>query len=238
MSLFKKIIKMAPAKKEEPKARYGQYVPQYFKDQEKDGITRLRPYPFSVGSANLRYKYEKEIVGVDSGSVKRVLGNAEKVVDVRSGGGKIELQFNGETFAYVPDGGKLLEMVEDYEKRDDPVNAVLLADGRHINLRFYRDLRKGAENREQEVFKLSAYGSSDAQDAIACVGPGDEVSADEDNGWKVFRAFSTECIGKLPSKIARRAEEEGAYALYYERTDEEINDNCETVFVPYVRIYW
>lgn len=202
----------------------------------KKDVKKLRPFPFTVNGANLRYAYDMEITPASPRSVAAALGNEEKVVDVAVNNGKIELSHNGTVFGTISDATKC-RMVSDFIKRGDPVNAILREDGT-ISLRFYRDMRNGAK--ESEVVTLTAYKSKACQEVIEYISAGAELGCLEDGGKLLVCEYFTHdnVLGKLPPKIAKRAEDEDIRAIYYEETQEEINDNYETVYIPVVRVYW
>lgn len=214
-----------------------QEEPKSENKQETSVVKKLRTYPFSVGTANLRYSYDLPITEATPGSINAVLGDCEKVVEVSVSNNKISLLYGGTPFAYIQDDTKL-KMVEDYMRRGDPINAVLKADGSHTNLRFYKDLKKYAGNREQEVLRLTAYKKRDYQDAIISLNEQEELSCFEDSGTVTVSSPRSGDIGRLPQKAANRAMEENIYAIYFEKCEIEENENGEETYIPYVRIYW
>lgn len=199
-------------------------------------IKRLRPFPFTVNGANLRYAYDMGITSSSPRSVAAALGSEEKVVDVSMSGGVIELSYNGTVFGTITDNTKC-KMVGDFLKRGDPVNAILRENGT-ANLRFYRDMRIGAK--ESETVTLTGYNSRACQEVIESASAGDELGCFED-GDKIFvcEYFCQDNVfGKLPSKIVKRAEDEDIRAIYLEEIKEETDDNYETKHIPIVRVYW
>ena len=199
-------------------------------------ITPLRPFPFTVNGANLRYAYDMEITPVSSRSVVAALGKEEKIVDVSIENGIISLSHGGTQFATInaPDKCK---MVSDYIKRGDPVNAVLRANGT-VNLRFYRDMRIGAKS--SELVTLTGYNTKACQDVIESASVGDELGCYEDGNKIVVCEYFCQdnSLGKMPSKIVKRAEDEDIRAVYLEEVQKEIDDDYETKYIPIVRIYW
>ena len=199
-------------------------------------IMPLRPFPFTINGANLRYAYDMEITPTGPRSVAAALGKEEKIVDVAMNNGMIELSHNGTVFGTITDNAKC-KMVGDFLKRGDPVNAVLRENGT-VNLRFYRDMRNGAK--ESEVVTLTAYNSKVCQEVIESASVGDELGCYEDGNKIVVCEYFCQdnALGKLPSKIVKRAEDEDIRAIYLEEIQEEIDDNYETKYIPVVRVYW
>ena len=199
----------------------------------KTEITPLRPFPFTVDGANLRYAYDMELVPVSNGSIKAALGKEEKIVAVSIDGNNIVLSHNDKAFATITDSKKA-DMVKDYLRRGDPVNAVLRADGT-ASLRFYRDMRKGAEGNRQTVTTLSDYKSKSRQEALYSMSVGQELGCFGSEDVYICDYFNqgSTVIGKLPSKIAKMTEDSTIRAVYLE---ELLEDNGK--FVPSVRIYW
>lgn len=199
----------------------------------KPTVTPLRPFPFTVEGANLRYAYDMEITPTSPRSVAAALGNEEKVVDVAVNNGVIELSHNGTVFGNIIDAAKC-KMVSDYIKRGDPVNAILRADGT-VNLRFYRDMRKGAENNRQTVVTLNDYKSKTRQEALYNMSAGQELGCFGTDQIFVCDYFAQGgmVIGKLPAKIVKMTEDSQIRAIYLESLYED-GDKC----VPSVRIYW
>ena len=196
-------------------------------------IRKLRPYPFTVDGANLRYAYDYEPSPASDGSIAATLGDAEKVVEVGVDGSTITLIYAGTVFATIDDEDRA-KMVADYIGRGDPVNAVLRENGT-VSLRFYRDMRKGAENNRQTVVTLTACKSQSCQDAIYGMNVGDELGCFGSDQIFVCDYFNqgAAVIGKMPAKIVKETETSKIRALYLE----EIYQDGDK-FIPVVRIYW
>lgn len=198
-------------------------------------IKKLRPFPFTVDGANLRFAYDMDLAPTAPRSIETALGNMEKVVDVNIVNGKLALLCNGNAFAIISDDQKQ-RMVEDYLRRGDPVNAVLRENGK-ANLRFYRDMRKYST--ESETTELMSYKSKSCQETIYPLASGEELGCYEENGKIVVCTFfGQEPVGKMPAKIARRAEDNNIRAIYVEEIREEIDDEGEITYIPVVRVYW
>lgn len=199
-------------------------------------ITPMRPFPFTVDGANLRYAYDLDIYPTSPGSVASVLGREEKVVDVGMDGDSVTLSYNGKIFATIQDQMKC-QMVKDYFRRGDPVNAIL-RENKTINLRFYRDMRKIAK--ESEVVTLTAYKSKACQDTLVYLNAGDELGCYEAGGKIAVCDYLKQYgnIGNMPSQIVKRAEHDTIRAVYLEELQEGVGKNCETMYIPVVRVYW
>ncbi len=199
-------------------------------------ILAMRKYPSSIDGHPLQYHYELDIEPVDGVNIiKDILVDCEKIADVSLADGKICLSLNGFAFGYLNDEKKA-KMVSDFQKKDFPVNAIIRKDGVHASLRFYRDRRVGAERREQEVVELTAYKGKARQEEIELLSPGDELTIEEENGQAFV--YSSETIGKLPAKIAKRYADDNLYGVWVEDIKEEETGDGDIIYVPYVRIYW
>lgn len=131
-------------------------------------------------------------------------------------------------------------MLSDWIKKGLPYDAILRADGKTVNLRFYKDKRTGNEYREQTVVALVGYKSQTKQDAISFLETGDELDLEENYAREDavdVLCDGIEKIGSLPKKVAQRVIEEGAYAAFYEKGEEQETDNGD-IIKPYIRIYW
>ena len=195
----------------------------------------MSTYPHKKNGQPIRYVYTRYIVPIAGVNVeKTVLGDSEKEVDIRSNGTNIELLYNGMVFGTITDEEKA-KMVSDWYKKGLPCNAILLAPGDRVNLRFYKDKRIGNEYRTQDVIQLLNYKSEEKQDTITFLENGDELDLEEDDDQEtVYVSYAGAQIGKLPKKYAIKYLEEGAYAAFFEKSDMNEND----ISVPFVRIYW
>lgn len=196
-------------------------------------VKKLRPYPFTVDGANLRFAYDYTPTPAADGAIAAALGDAEKVVDVGMDGSTITLIHGGRVFATIEDEGRA-KMVSDYLRRGDPVNAVLRENGT-VSLRFYRDMRKGAEGNRQTVVELTACKAQKYQDAIYAMTVGQELGCFGSDQIYVCDYFNqgAAVIGKMPAKVVKETETSSIRALYLEELL-EVGDK----FVPVVRIYW
>lgn len=194
-------------------------------------------YPRQVSGHPIRYAYVLAFEALDGVDViNDVLAGEEKIVDVKAEGAGINLLLNGKIFGVIRDERKA-EMLFDWEKKGFPCHAVLLASGKQVNLRFYQDKRVGNDWREQTVVALTGFKAERKQDEIGVLTPGDEVQLDEDYEKEcrvVVYGLMGDTIGALPKKTAERVIEEGAYAAYFERGEED----DEGIVKPFIRIYW
>ena len=199
----------------------------------KKEIKPLRPFPFTVDGANLRYAYDVELTPTKNGSIKSALAHEEKIVDVSLDGENIVFSTNGTAFASLNDSKKA-NMVKDYLRRGDPVNAVLRSD-ETASLRFYRDMRKGAEGNRQTVITLTDFKSKSRQEALCSMSAGQELGCFGNDQIYVCDYFgqSNAVIGKLPAKAAKMAVESQIRAIYLEAMYEDGDK-----YIPSVRIYW
>lgn len=196
-------------------------------------VKKLRPFPFTVDGANLRFAYDYTPTPAADGAIAAALGDAEKVVDVGMDGSTITLIHGGRVFATIEDESRA-KMVSDYLRRGDPVNAVLRENGT-VSLRFYRDMRKGAEGNRQTVVELTACKAQKYQDAIYGMAVGQELGCFGSDQIYVCDYFDqgAAVIGKMPAKVVKETETSSIRALYLEQLL-EVGDK----FVPVVRIYW
>lgn len=206
------------AKKDESKEKYDVIIPS-----KKDG-------------APMAYKYSVSFLLTNEDALVMSMANKEYFLTAKEIDGSFHL-FSGDT-----DIGVLLqreEMMRDWIKRDDPYLICVEkisgdSDMCTAFLAFYKDKRKGNDWREQSVVALTSYKSEEKQENIMFLEEGEELSLEDDLDDHVVVYSGGLEIGKLPAKYARRFLEDGAYAVFFERT-EETDDWKEK---PYVRIYW
>lgn len=202
-------------------------------------IKKLYRYPSEVDGCALAYYYVFEFKpkdGVDV--VKDVLGDSEKIVDVDVDGNLITLIHNGSVFGVIPDDNKA-QMVSDFKKRGEPCNAILLADGKKVNLRFYKDKLKSLAKHENDVVKLRSFKGANKQEIIESLDADDELDFDEEDD-KIIVEYIGDAIGRLPSSIEKRVfeEDEEIAAIFVDHIEESENDDGDDVFIPYVKVFW
>lgn len=198
---------------------------------EEPAIKRLPVYPEYVGKARLTYRYNCVPEPINGQSIKDVLGDCEKIVEVSESGDDVIFSYNGTAFAKVTQPS-WARMVRDFNKRGDPVNAVLLDDER-ASLRFYIDKRERGKNREKTVVKLQGYKSR--QEDIEYLFGDEELDYDEDTG-DVLNHGSI--IGKLPAKYKHQIDEEGLYAIFLDHTETEETKDGDEIIIPFVIVFW
>lgn len=203
-------------------------------------VKKLEKYPAYADGAKIRYTYVLPLTAYEGINVTdEILCGEERIVSPMPSGDKIILKANGREFGYVGDAKKA-EMLSDWKQNGDPVKAVLLADGDHINLLFYKDLRKHAGNREQTVTPLTDYNGSAKQRTIRRLSAGDELELEEDydHEGNVTVSYMGSAIGALPAEHFKKYMEHGAYAAFVESLEDEHDDNCGLICKPAIRIYW
>lgn len=202
----------------------------------KTVVKKMGIYPSRKEGHPIQYAYKYQFTAADGVNViTDVLADAEKEVSVSAENEHIILSYNGTVFGYIDNPDKAL-MVSDWERKGFPCSAIILATGNEVNLRFYKDKRIGLDYREQTVCKLTSCKSGSKQDTISCMEIGDEVELEEDydRDDAVIAYYTGDPIGKLPKKQAVKFLEEGAYAAFLEKLEED--DDCNEI--PYIRIYW
>lgn len=197
--------------------------------------------PESLNGEPLQHVYAMEYTPSGNVDYMRIYNCEEKEVEARPGENAIELWYQGEMFGIISDDKKLA-MLRDWIKRGNPYMAILRNPGNIVALAFYRDKRRDNDWREQTVTALTAYKSSDKQDVISCLAIGEEVQLDEDynnNGdLIVIVSASNGDIGMLPKSIVNKIQGQTPYGAFVERIEETLNDAYDTVYKPYIRIYW
>lgn len=194
-----------------------------------------------MGGEPRSYQYLLDFVAYNPQDVEALLSDGDIIVDARPKEGQIEIVASDMPIGYVDKPG-LAKMLSDFIRREEPYFAVLRYPGDKMVLAFYRDRRKGQEQREQTVSTLTRYKSSEAQDNISFLSEGDELQleSDYDNNGNEFVAVESDAgiIGRLPKKIAERVSYDQPYGVFFEKYEEVETDDFETIYKPYVRIYW
>lgn len=187
------------------------------------------------------YTYILDFNAYNTDDVRAILIDGDITVDVHPKDSRIEVVTSDMPIGYVDNPG-LAKMLSDFIRRGEPYFAVLRYPGNKIVLAFYRDRRKGQEQREQTVSALTRYKSSETQDSISCLSKGDELKleSDYDNNGNEFVTVESDVgiIGRLPKKIAERVSYNQPYGVFFEKYEEIETDDFETIYKPYIRIYW
>ncbi len=131
------------------------------------------------------------------------------------------------------------DMMRDWLKRGDPYFMCIerFNDNRFLaKLAFYRDRRKGQENREQTVVCLVDWQSSAKQDAMIGLTAGEPLDLNDRrlSEGKVSVLYCGDSIGLLPSAVVKRMQNESAYGVWFE----EMQFTDDGRQKPVVRIYW
>lgn len=131
------------------------------------------------------------------------------------------------------------DMVKDWVRNGDPYTVVL----QNLNtetkactvfLGFYRDKRKGQENREQTVVPLQPIKNEEKQLLLSLIAPGFELDFETEDD-KVYVTDEASRIGRLPQNVAKKYLSSGAYGVFFEGT--ETDDETDAV-TPSIRIFW
>lgn len=197
--------------------------------------------PNMIGDATRQRYYAYDLTLADGIDVYELLDGKERDVTCAVAEGKIIFEYNGSYIGYV-ENSSAADMLADWVRRGDPYMPVLREpkEGRpRVSITFYKDRRKGAEGRDQEVFVLASCKSAAKQERIDYVSLAEELKiceADDGKSYEVL--FDGEPIGKLPGKIAKRYDTEGCYGIFVEDLQEEYKDNGDIVTIPILRIYW
>ena len=201
--------------------------------QTVNGVSKMKCYPEYVGTARLTYNYNCVPDPIEGHTIKEILGDQEKVVDMSADEEKVILSYEGVDFATVSNP-HWARMIRDFNKKGYPVNAVLLADER-ANLRFYVDKRVHGANRQKSVVKLVSYRSEDCQESISYISEDRELDYEEETG-EVLSDYNA--IGKLPAKYKNQIEDENYYAMFLHHIENEETEDGNEYAVPYIKIYW
>lgn len=199
-----------------------------------------------VQGCPLAYNYVLDFTPAEGVDIAQLLGGRDLEATVRSIGERIEYIVDGTIVGYTQHEDRA-RMVSDFERNGEPCLAYIIRSGDKVNLRFYRDRRKGQEWREQEVVELVSYKSRECQENIYYLTNGDPLELDEDDkpGMVLWRGSP---IGKLPAKAFKRASEVGYYGIFfegyetvdleYDPLDEHWEDKPTERYIPSVRVIW
>lgn len=199
--------------------------------------SKSKPRKEWVDGMPLAYNYVLPFVPASLPAV-----DAEIEADVKSSEDTIEYWVDGVLAGTSQDKAKA-EMVRDFIGKGESCIAYILPDRACVNLRFFRDRRKGQEWRKQTVVVPVNYKGNDQQEIISCLIEGQPLLLDDDEkpGTILFRG---DPIGKLCAADIKRADEIGVYGLFVEEVEEteivtdEYSMGTKTVYVPHIRIIW
>lgn len=207
--------------------------------QSASKVGKMHIYPSVVDGCTVAYYYLLEFEPKDGVDIaKDILGDSEKIVDVESNGAIVTLIYNGTVFGEISDTYKA-QMVKDFKKRGEPCHAILLADGKKVNLRFYKDKLKTLAKHESDIVQLRNFKGKAKQEIIEDLEPDDELDFDEDDG-KLIVDYAGDEIGRLPSRIEKRVleEDEEIIGVFVDHIEESENDDGDDVYIPFVKVFW
>lgn len=208
---------------------------------EKNKVKKIKSYPKKVDNCGLIYSYNFEIVPAYGVNIEKdILKGEEKIVEIDADEENIFLIENCTVFATINNPNKA-RMVMDFKKRNEPCHAILLADAKSANLRFYRNKKKALSNKRNTVVKLKSYKSLEKQETIEFIEKDEELDFDVDIvEEKIVVEYEGNEIGKLPREIEKRVFDDGCEikAIFFEKNEEEETEEYDTIYAPFVRIYW
>lgn len=194
----------------------------------------------------LAYNCVLDFTPAEGVNISQLLGGKDLEATVRSAQEWIEYIVDDAIVGRTHNADKA-RMVSDFERNGEPCLAYIIPSGDKVNLRFYRDRRKGQEWREQEVVELVSYKSRECQENIYYLTNGDPLELDEDDKPGLVLWHGTP-IGKLPAKTFKRASEDDYYGIFfegyetvdleYDPLDEHWEDKPTEQYVPSVRVIW
>lgn len=188
----------------------------------------------------LQHSYYLPIQGApDVNITSDILAGMERIAPVTVDGDKIEVTLHGKIVGWIEDVQKA-KMLADWEIGGYPAHAILRADGKHVNLRFYRDKTIGCESMEQTVVKLKSYHGEEKQLTVSCLSNNGQLQVVDEYGTgnNFLVLWDGQEIGVLPAAAARRFANEGLYNIVVDHVDEKSTDSGDFIYIPYVRIYW
>ena len=194
--------------------------------------------PNVVDDIPLAYKYFfVPIDNFDKSVYQEIIEDGNFSLEVLIEGEQLKLVWSESVLGFV-NAQKYVRMAVDFERRGEPIKAYAQYEGKAV-LTFYKDKKKGLQNRETTETKLTSYKSNSKQEEIFFLTDIDELSIDEDSG--VVETEDFEAIGKVPAKVLNRIKKEGYKACFFDHKDkdeDEDEDRDEAVYIPYIKIYW
>lgn len=199
----------------------------------------------SYKGKHLSYEYIADFTPVNLGAVRRLIEDTTLQTNHQFkwelGDGKVKLLYGGE---YAGDLYFKFDMFSDYARRGDPVVVYLkkaddMAGEYEVEIAFFRDKEKQYQYREQTVVALTAYKSDDCQDIISSLEHGEEIKIEFDWDNERYIAVYGDRIGNIPSKIAKKLDEqEPVYVIFEKAIAVEEREDYTDIYEPYIRIYW
>lgn len=219
-------------KKKEPPVQEEQAVPVVEKKiYEFDG----QMVPKMVDGIPLAYKYFfVPINNFDKSVYQEIIEDGNFGLEVLIEGEQLKLVWNESVLGFV-NAQKYVQMAIDFERRREQIKAYAQYEGKAV-LAFYKDKKKGLQNRETTETKLTSYKSNSKQEEIFFLTDIDELSIDEESG--VVETEDFEAIGKVPAKILNKIKKEGYKACFFDHKELEDSEADEAVYIPYIKVYW
>lgn len=199
----------------------------------------------SYNGKHLSYEYIADFTPVNLEAVHSLIEDTSLQTNHQFkwelGDGKVKLLYGGE---YAGDLYFKFDMFSDYARRGDPVVVYLkkaddMAGEYEVEIAFFRDKEKQYQYREQTVVALTAYKSDDCQDIISSLEHGEEIKIEFDWDNERYIAVYGDRIGNIPSKIAKKLDEqEPVYVIFEKAIAVEEREDYTDIYEPYIRIYW
>lgn len=196
-------------------------------------------FPYHIGEKLLYYQYNLLFIPDESAGFDINNFDAEPPVILTPADNEIIVSLeNGLVIGKIDNPGKA-RMLSDFMEDDSAYLAAMCNDGQRVAIWFYRNKRIKNAWREQTVVSLKACRAEKKQDIIRWVQLPKEVKVFEsDTSAALNVCLNGEPIGKLPAKIEKRYDEEGAALLIMEDKEEISLGGTDFYYAPVVRIYW
>lgn len=196
-------------------------------------------FPYRIGDKLLYYQYNLKYIPDESADFNINDYDSEPPVVLTPAGNEIIVSLeNGLVIGKIDSPGKA-RMLSDFMDYDSAYLAAICRDDERVAVWFYRDKRVKNSWREQTVVSLKACRAEKKQDIIRWVELPKEVKVFEsDTSAALNVCLNGEPIGKLPAKIEKRYDEEGAALLIMEGKEEISLGGTDFYYAPVVRIYW
>lgn len=196
-------------------------------------------FPYRVGEKLLYYQYNLQFIPDEAAGFDINDFDSEPPVILTPADNEIIVSLeNGLVIGKIDNPGKV-RMLSDFMDDDSAYLAAMCSDGKRVAIWFYRDKRIKNAWREQTVVSLKACRAEKKQDIIRWVQLPKEVKVFEsDTSAALHVCLNGEPIGKLPAKIEKRYDEEGAALLIMEDKEKVSLGGTDFYFAPVVRIYW
>lgn len=193
--------------------------------------------PYKIDNLPIAYRHPKTKIKVFNFEIlNEIFKSGEFEVDFVIDGKNVNLTWKNNNFAQIS-STKSKNMIFDWVNANEPVKIFVNSENTVYSV-FYQDKKAKMAYREQTVVALTNYKNNDAQDIITCLDEYSELDFAEDytdNGTLLISIESDGwSIGRLPRNIAKRFDEAGATACFFEKSEYDDNDKEK----PYVRIFW